>query len=668
MNLTGNTAFRVGQWRVDPSLNEISRDGTTVRLEPRTMRVLVCLAERAGEVVSVNELLDTVWKDLVVTQYSVYQAVAALRRALGDNPKSPTYIASVLRRGYRLVAPIEADTTTQDQLAPAAEPRAEAGLPEEAPLEDERPQVAPNTAVAGQIARRDLGLRYGSIAIALLVLAGGMWWYLTRHARERAATGVTVHAPSTASPNDTISAVFAPPSHSVAVLPFTNLSGDPKQEYFSDGMSEELINALAQIDALKVTARTSSFSFKGKDADIGTIGRKLNVGAILEGSVRRAGNKVRITAQLVDAMNGFHVWSRDYDRDLSDVLVLQSDIARAVASELQARLLGDEAPKIELGGTRNPAAFDAYLRAAKTYASNPDDAKELQSAIATYSEAIGLDPNYALAFAGRSVAASGYASEYAKGAAIREGFDRAQADARRALALAPALAEGHLALARLLEAGSLDFTQANQAYERALALAPGNAEVLRESGRFAAHIGHFEVGLAAVRRAVTLDPLNPRSHSQLGRALYFARRYPEAVAAFAELISLDPDNKFAVGARGLAQYGMGDLQSARSSCETNPDHWVSEWCLAMTYDKVGRHADAQAVVAKMKAANGDAAAYQYATIYAQWGNAAQALEWLDAAVHMRDPGLPNLKTDPLMDPLRNEPHFRAIEQQLKFPQ
>jgi serine/threonine-protein kinase len=432
-------------------------------------------------------------------------------------------------------------------------------------------------------------------------------------------------------------------------------------------MTEELINALAQIDTLKVIARTSSFSFKGKDADIGTIARKLNVGAVLEGSVRRSGNKVRITAQLINAVNGFHIWSQDYDRDLDNVLTLQTDIAKTVAEELQAKLLGDVAPKIELGGTRNSAAFDAYLRGAKAYSASPDNPQELQTAIASYTEAINLDRNYALAFAGRSVAYSGYASEYAKGAAIREGFEKAQADARQALALAPDLAEGHLALARLLEAGSLDFTQASEAYERALALAPGNAEVLRESGRFAAHIGHFDAGIAAVQRAVALDPLNPRSLSQLGRALYFARRYREAATAFGQLVTLDPDNKFAVGARGLAQYGGGDLQSARGSCEVNPEHWVSLWCLAMTYDKLGRRAEADAALAKMKAANGVAGAYQYATIYAQWGDAPKSLEWLDTAVRVRDPGLPNLKADPLMDPLRSEPHFQAIERELKFP-
>ena len=631
------------------------------------MRVLLCLAERDGGVVSVNELLDTVWKDLVVTQHSVYQAVAVLRRAFGDDPKDPTYIASVARRGYRLVAPIEVDVPAQAPTS-AAEPSAAADSPAAAsPVTGEAGPSELAPAVSGENVAQGRRLQCRVMLLVLLALAGSAGWYFLHATRERPAGVSAAHPLGTSARVETTETTFTPPPHSVAVLPFTNLSGDPKQEYFSDGITEELINALAQIDALKVIARTSSFSFKGKDADIDTIARKLNVAAILEGSVRRSGNTVRITAQLIDAVNGFHIWSHDYDRDLNNVLVLQTDIAKAVANELQAKLLGDEVPKIELGGTRNAAAFDAYLRGAKAYSSYPDDAKELQTAIVDYTEAIDLDRNYALAFAGRSVAYSGYASEYATGAAIREAFDKAQADARQALALAPALAEGHLALARVLEAGSLNFTQASEAYERALALAPGNAEVLREAGRFAAHMGHFDVGLAAVRRAVALDPLNPRSHSQLGRALYFARQYRDAAAAFDELTRRDPDNRFAFGARGLAQYGMGDLESARSSCEAHPDHWVSEWCLAVTYDKLGRHADAEAVLAKMKAANGNAAAYQYATIYAQWGDAQKSLEWLDTAEHGRDPGLPNLKTDPLMDPLRKEPHFQAIERELKFP-
>ena len=462
------------------------------------------------------------------------------------------------------------------------------------------------------------------------------------------------------------STAFNPPPHSIAVLPFANMSGDKDQEYFSDGLTEELLNSLSEINELQVAARTSAFSFKGTNTDIGTIARKLNVGAVLEGSVRRSANTIRITAQLINAVTGFHLWSKTYDRDLGDVLKLQTEIATAVASSLKVTLLGDVAAKVELGGTGNPAAFDAYLRGAKAYGSFRDS-KDLPAAMAAYTEAIRLDPHYALAFAGRSIAHSEAAGEAETPAAMREGFDKAQADARQALILAPDLAQAHLALAFVAETGTLDFTQANDEYERALALAPGNAQVLRDSGGFAVYMGHFDAGIAALRRAVVLDPLASNSHYQLGRALYTARRYEEAVAAFAEVISLSPDFKATYASRGFAYYGLGDLERARASCETKRDYWGSQWCLAVIYDKLGRHADAEAELAKLKAFGGDAAAYQYATIYAQWGQRAKALESLDTAWRLRDPGLENLKTDPFMDPLRQEPRFQAIERELKFP-
>jgi TolB-like protein len=473
-----------------------------------------------------------------------------------------------------------------------------------------------------------------------------------------------VGAAPTPGAQSTSTGAFTPPAHSIAVLPFVNLSGDKDQEYFSDGLTEELLNSLAEIDGLQVAARTSSFSFK-EHPDIATVAHKLNVGAVLEGSVRRSAHTIRITAQLINAVTGFHVWSKTYDRDLGDVLKLQTEIATAVAGALKVTLLGDVAAKVELGGTRNPAAFDAYLRGAKTASSN-HEAKELTAAIDAYTEAIRLDPHYALALAARSTALSLYSAEAVSAVAMREALDKAQADARRALELAPDLAEAHLALAAsAIE--TLDFSQASEANERALALAPGNADVLRASGGFQARMGQFDAGIAAARRAVVLDPLARGTHSALSRALYAARQYEEAVAAFAEVISLDPEFTATYGERGLAYYGLKDLQSARASCETKPEYWFSQQCLAVIYDKLGKHADAEAELAKFRAWGGDGGAYQYAAIYAQWGNNLKALEWLETALRLRDPGLISLKTDPLMDPLRQEPRFQKVMRELKFP-
>jgi TolB-like protein/Flp pilus assembly protein TadD len=461
-------------------------------------------------------------------------------------------------------------------------------------------------------------------------------------------------------------ATFAPPPHSVAVLPFVNMSGDKDQEYFSEGLTEELLNALTEINELRVAGRTSAFSFQGKDTDLNTIARKLNVGAILEGSVRRSGHTVRISAKLLNAVTGFHMWSKTYDRDLGDVLKLQTEIATAVAGALKVTLLGNEAAKIELGGTRNPGAFDAYLRASKA-ARSGQGASSYQNAIAGYTEAIRLDPNYALAYAGRSLALSSYAGEFVNDTGVREFYAKAEADARQALKLAPDLAEGYLALARFLGSTPLDFTHASEAYQRAVALAPGDAEVLAGSGVFAVLMGRVDTGLTAVRHAVALDPLNPQSHETLAEALFWTRQYQEALAVFGEVISLEPDFKRAYGFRGVAYYLLGDLQNARSSCETKPDHWSSMWCLSLTYEKLGRHAEAEAELKKFQTGFGDAAAYQCATIYARWGNTAKALEWLGRAVRLPDAGVEYVKADPLMDPLRSDPHFQAIVRELKFP-
>jgi TolB-like protein/lipoprotein NlpI len=499
--------------------------------------------------------------------------------------------------------------------------------------------------------------------ITVVVFAFGYFmvnrWLPSQHGAQ-----VGVEPRSAAEVTAPIVASFNPPPYSIAVLPFANMSGDKDQEYFSDGLTEELLNSLSEINGLQVAARTSAFSFKGTNADIGTIARKLNVGAVLEGSVRRSVHTIRVTAQLINAVTGFHLWSKTYDRDLGDVLKLQTEIAKSVASALQVTLLGDIAARVELGGTDSPMAFDAYLRGAKMHTSM-HDTKEISAAIAEYTAAIQLDPHYALAYAARSIAFSNVAAMDDAETAVREGYAKARKDAHQALKLAPDLVQAHLALA-VVSDNTLDFTQASDEYERARALAPGNAEVLRLSGRFATWMGRFDAGVAATRRAVVLDPLARSTHSALGEALYSARRYEETLAAYAEVISLDPDYKGSYGYRGLAYYGLGDFERARAACETTA-HLLSQACLAVAYDKLGRHADAEAVLSKLKAEFGDNSSYQYATIYSQWGDRGNALKWLETAWRLRDPGLVYLKTDPLMDPLREDPRFQAIERQLKFP-
>lgn len=463
------------------------------------------------------------------------------------------------------------------------------------------------------------------------------------------------------------SASFAPPPHSIAVLPFVNMSGDKEQEYFSDGLTEELLNSLAEINELQVAARTSAFSFKGANIDIGTIARKLNVGAVLEGSVRRSGNTVRVTTQLINAVTGFHLWSHSYDRDLGDVLKLETEIAGAVASALKVSLLGEVATKIELGGTRNPAAFDAYLRGLKlariAAATTP---MECRAPVDAFTESIALDSNYALAYANRALITwecAGNSPDWLQ----QSSQDKTRMDAERAIALAPGLAEGYVALSRL-EQGLLNLGAAHQACARALALAPDNDRVLYDCSLLAGYLGHADTAIAGAQHGVALDPLNPLSHRALGDTLRYARRYGEAIAAYQTSIAMDPEHSAeSYALRGLSYYLADELSLAQSSCEARPDSFRSHMCQALVYDRLGRHGDAAAAVTKIVEQGGDAAAYQYAEIYAQWGDSKVALDWLEKAMRLRDPGLVYLKTDPLMDPLRQEPRFQAAMRGLKFP-
>jgi TolB-like protein/tetratricopeptide (TPR) repeat protein len=526
-----------------------------------------------------------------------------------------------------------------------------------------RPSASPQSGAGGTnrtSARVVRSLKKGPlVALAVLILAAVAYLAIDRvWIRKLAVTSPTVAAGV---------AAFSPPPHSVAVLPFINMSGDKEQEYFSEGLTEELLNSLAEINGLQVAARTSAFSFQGKDIDLGTIAHKLNVGAILEGSVRRSGHTVRITAQLINAVTGFHVWSKTYDRDLGDVLQLQTEIATAVAEALKVTLLGDVSAKIELAGTRNPAAFDAYLRGLKlariAAATTP---MECQAPVDAFTEAITLDPNFALAYANRALITSECAGN-SRGWLQQPNEGAGRADAERAIALAPSLADGYVALSRI-EQGSLKLEAADQACVRALALGPGNVWVLYDCSLLAVFLGHADTAIATARHGVALDPLNPLSHRALGDTLRYARRYEEAIAAYQASIATDPEHSVETYAlRGLSYYLAGNLSSAQSSCEAMPEAFRNRVCRAVIYDRLGRHADAAAVVAKIMQGGGDAAAYQYAEIFAQWGDRKAALDWLERAMRLRDPGLVYTKVDPLLDPLRKEPRFQAVMQELQFP-
>ena len=459
---------------------------------------------------------------------------------------------------------------------------------------------------------------------------------------------------------------FAPPPHSIAVLPFVNMSGDVNQEYFSDGISEELLDALSRLNGLQVVARTSSFSFKHQDTDAAAIARKLNVGAILEGSVRRSGRNVRIVVQLINGRTGFQIWEQSYDRVLDDVLKLQSEVAGTVAEHLEVKLTGEDSAKLEMGGTRNGAAYDAYLLGLQRY----EQADDYAAALADFDRAIALDPGFALAHA-RRAATLDYIYRFPSDASTRPQLrSQARAAAERALALAPQLGEAHLVLAYTYYRGEPDLPAAAREYDQALALAPGSAWIQRSFAWFSSLLGHSDVALRAARRAVALDERNGRTHEVLAEVLINARLYREALSVLDDALALSPGNHTIESHLPDALIASGQVERARVICESPPkalDEDDRHGCLAMVYHRLGNQAEAARELEMFKAVVGNAAPYATAGLYAQLGNKEEALRRLAEAEQQHDFDLLGMKVDWYLDPIRNEPQFKALEARMRFP-
>lgn len=506
-----------------------------------------------------------------------------------------------------------------------------------------------------RISRIEIG-----ILAVLLLMAGTILWFLSRYPRTTAPP-VAATVPGTAA-----TSVFTPPPHSIAVLPFVNMSGDATQEYFSDGITEELLNALSRLNDLQVTARTSSFFFKGKDVDISTIAHKLNVGAVLEGSVRRNANTVRITVQLIDAMNGFHLWSQTYDQQLTDILKVQTDVATSVARELEVKLAGDEANKVELGGTKNSEAYDAFLRAMQLFNKVPRHESEYRTIVKEFDLAISLDPNYALALAWRANALVNLWERVKDPQLQRD----ALTSARRAVALAPELGEAHLDLAYTIRS-MLDMAGAAPEFERALALAPGSAKVQSIYGQFEAELGGDAPAMTAALRSLSLDPQGIWTRKVWLDVLLGTRHFTDIPTEVRHAQALDPSLANLLEWYWIeSQLASAHFELARQTCESSAtplDEDDRHYCLALAYHALKRAPEAEREFERMRLLDGSAAYCDYAGVYAQWGDKLAAMRSLMQAERARSICLISVKKDWRLDPLRNEPEFKHLLTRMNFP-
>ncbi len=458
------------------------------------------------------------------------------------------------------------------------------------------------------------------------------------------------------------------PAPSIAVLPFVNISNDPDNEYFCDGLAEELLNALAKIDELKVAARTSTFSFKGKNAAVGEIAKALNVKTILEGSVRKSGNRVRITAQLINAADGYHLWSERYDREMRDIFDVQDEITVALAEALKVKLFGEEQAAILKHHTRNPEAHEFYLRGLSHFGRFTPDG--FQKAIESFNRAIALDARYASAYAGLAVA---YTEMSFFSFAPSEWMPKAREAAMRALELDDALGEAHTSLAIIKMYYDWDFIGAESEFRRALALNPGSALIHMWYGWYLGLMGRFDESLKELQRALEFDPLSDTINSGIGIIFHWSRQPERAIEQFRKVLELNPNYSIAYSFLAEVYEQQGDFASAIATIErvqqaANDPHALST--AGYLYARSGDHHKALEILNELeKRSNREyVTALHFAQIYAGLGDNEQALVWLDKADHERAVWMPFLKVDLKFDPLRCDPRFRELLKKVGFPE
>lgn len=440
---------------------------------------------------------------------------------------------------------------------------------------------------------------------------------------------------------------------SVAVLPFANLSADPEQEYFCDGMAEEIINSLAQLEGMRVVARTSSFAFKGKNEDVREMGRQLDVATLLEGSVRRAGNRLRITTQLVDVADGGHLWSERFDREMEDVFAIQDEISLAVTDALKVKLLGDDRKRVVKRHTQSLEAYRAYMKG--RYHWFIRSSHDIEQAIEYLEEAVSIDPEYALAYAGLADA-YGVLPLY-RPVLPRDVYPKARAAAERALGLDDSLAEAHAAMSCIKDNYEWDWDGAARGIERAIQLNPGYATAYQWKAEGLIVAGKFDEAVEVMNKARELDPLSLFMNARMGFAFYYARRNEEARAMLETTLEVDPDFTQAHYFYSLVLASEGEYDEA---IEHLTDESFRAW-VAILHAMKGDTERADAMLAEVLERGGD---YEWPTVRASMcfvkGDIDGTFEWLNRAREERDMRLPNLVRSPFTDAIKDDPRFVAI--------
>src|SRR5215469_3895388 len=649
MSLIEKEIYEFGPFSLDPAQRVISRDGTPLSLTPKVFDTLVCLVRNQGRLLTKDELLKEIWPDTFVEEVNLAVNISTLRKAFGEGPQDGRYIATVPGRGYRFVADVSVVSDGKEHWPSCIDSTPSSLLDSKRVGNEGNEHTFAKSIGAGRLVFaldpvRKSGWKFVvPIAIVLLLTAtvGGYFSF------GRRKTGVSVAG--------------AP---SIAVLPFADLSPGKDQEYISEGLAEELINDLAKVPDMRVVARSSAFQFKGKNEDLHSIGKKLGVDNVLEGSVRRESDRVRIRVDLTRVGDGFQLWSETYDRKTDDILAVEDEIARAATAALQVKLLGANEAAISTAGRRTtPEAYVAYLQG-QYFMGRSQEQTDLDKALAYADETIRLDPKYAPAWVLRADVESGMV--FAGLLKDTDGFPRSRNDAERAIRLDPALASAYAQLASDQILTDWDWAGAATSIRKAVELQPGSADVLHQQAYVYLILGRLNDAIAVQRQAVTLDPLKARSHSFLGFLLYAEGQYESALSELNKGLELNPQSQSDHFVRARILLAEALPEEAKAECDQEPREFWRLTCESLTYHALGRAEDSGAALKKLIATHSNDWAFQIAEVFAYRGESDKAFEWLNRALQQRDDGLLDLKFDPLMKNVRQDARYTDLLKKMRL--
>jgi len=627
--------LKFGCFEADPRSGELTKQGKRFPLQEQPFRLLVMLLERPGELITREEVRQRLWPQAVVDfDHGLNKAISKIRDALGDSAEKPRFIETVARRGYRFLADVAtvSDEVPQPTTAQEITPDSVAGTGDRS--------TTRSVELNRFLRRRPVALGVASCATLAVVLAAS--WALFH--REHSFT----------------------PIHSLAVLPLQNLSSDASQEYFTDGMTDELITQLGQNRALRVISRTSVMTYKNAPKALADVARQLDVQAVVEGSVLRVGDRVRITVQLIQVPKDEHLWAHSYEGNVRDTLALQSEVSQAIAGQILTTLTRQGKGPVSQSKALNPDAYEAYLRG--RYFWNKREIVGLEKAMQYFQRAIAADPDYAEAYAGLADAYA-LAGDWEYGVLSPQvALPRAKAAATKALLLDPTLSEAHTSLAFALDLYAWDWNNAEREFQRALELNPGYATAHHWYAYHLMVVGRDDEGISEMRKAENLDPLSLIISAGLADVLCIAHRFDEASRQIQKTLELDANFAIAHFELGelLVQKHRPDAAIAefQRAIELNGHSGAFDANLAYAYALSGRAVDAQRIAGELEQLNERNGSLEanIALIYVGLGDADGAISWLDKAYG--DRFNPSIIVRPEFDPLRSDPRFKDLMRRL----